>query len=179
MKNNVNTRKPLRASSYFKKWIIGIICFGIFMIGVLFTMQSQKILTISHQETGEIFYQGRVEVGDIVTYEWIHSFEHIPWFEYYHVSKENHLILDQIRVAGFGAGIPENKGIVTVENGMVVMREINEDFDHIQWLNSHTALQYIAINDVEIIHGDQMPHHEPLKLEIKGRLTQWLSQLMP
>ncbi|MBS7528610.1 DUF1850 domain-containing protein [Fusibacter paucivorans] len=168
-------RKPAKASSLLKRLIIGIFSI-IFLIGVLsFIGNQSKVLVISHQETGEIYAISKIQPGDKVTYEWIHSFEHIPWYEDFYVTDAGSLQLEEIRVAGFGAGIPEDKGTMSVENGMVYMRDLGDMFDHIQWFNSHTALQYIAINDSILIQGSEMPHHEPLKLEIKGRITQWLN----
>jgi len=107
-------------------------------------------------------------------YYWIHSFEHIPWTEDFEVLDSNGFKLREIAVAGFGAGIPENKGIVSVEDGMVVMREINEYFEDINWINSHTALKYIGLNHQEIIRGRDLPHHEPLKLMIEERFSIWI-----
>lgn len=166
-------RKPIKASSLLKRLIIGIFCL---ILLLLFINHYAKVLVISHQETGEIYAVSKIRSGDKLTYEWIHSFEHIPWYEDYYVADTGALQLKEIRVAGFGAGIPEDKGTMSVENGMVYMRDLDDVFDHIQWLNSHTALQYIAINDVILIKGSEMPHHEPLKLEIKGRITQWLNR---
>lgn len=161
--------KPVWASPIIKKGsLIGII------ILVLFIWNHQTLtLVISHQETGEVYFEMPVNEGDLLTYEWIHSFEHIPWFEDFRIKGASNLLLQEIRVAGFGAGIPENKGHVSVKDGMVLMTEIDEFYDHIQWLNSHTALQYIAINNSEIIRGTQMPHHEPIELKIERRFQLW------
>jgi hypothetical protein len=171
--------KPSKASSLLKRLTIGILCLIILLGVLLFMGNRSRVLVISHQETGEVYAVSKIQAGDKLTYEWIHSFEHIPWYEDFYITNEDTLNLKEIRVAGFGAGIPEDKGTMSVENGMVYMRDIDEIYDHIQWFNSHTALQYIAINDVVLIRGSEMPHHEPLKLEIKGRITQWLNHWMP
>ena len=129
-------------------------------------------LSLSHQKTNQIFNTVRVEEGDIVIYEWIHSFEKIPWNEYYQIQADGKLKLYRIEVAGFGAGIPENKGKMHVENGLVIMSEFEELYDDIHWIHSNTALTRIKVSDKQIIKGTDLPHHEPLKLEIVGRSIQ-------
>lgn len=153
--------------------MFSLIIFIIAGVFAFFSADQGLVLEVSHQETGEVYASVPVKAGDQVTFEWIHSFEHIPWYEYFRVEGENSLELESIKVAGFGAGIPENKGKVTVKDGMVVMTEINENFDHMQWLNSITALQFIAVNDKELLKGTDMPHHEPIELRIKRRFQLW------
>jgi len=165
-------RKLLTASSLFQNIIIGLMIVIVSGFAFVYT-QTGDTLVISNQETGEVYISYKIDSGDKLTYEWIHSFEHIPWFEDYEIMPDHSLSLQEIRVAGFGAGIPEDKGVMTIEDGMVVMRELDDRFEDIHWLNSHTALQYIAVNDHIIIHGSDMPHHEPLILQIKGRDYKW------
>lgn len=144
-------------------------------VNVVFHLESSKVVMISHQETGEVLLTIPVEVGDTLSYKWIHSFEHIPWFEYYEIQKDNRLKLFEINVAGFGAGIPENKGSVHIKDGMVIMTDIEEFYDEINWIHSTTAVDHIAINGKIMVNAKDLPHHEPLNLSIKGRLTQWLN----
>jgi hypothetical protein len=111
--------------------------------------------------------------GDIIEYSWIHSFEHIPWNEEFTVTKNNQLMLTSISVAGFGAGIPEDKGEVSVENGIIYMRNINQIFNEINWINSNTALSNIGLNGSVLIEGSSMPHHEPCILQVKEKYILW------
>lgn len=143
------------------------------MFAIFFQMGYKKVLTISNQETGEIYIERRVESEDTIEYKWIHSFEHIPWTEKFKIMDNNHLLLYEMTVAGFGAGIPENKGNVRIENGIIIMSDIKEEFEEIKWINSNTALTYIKINDEIIIKGSEMPHHEPIKLIIKENFSVW------
>lgn len=115
----------------------------------------------------------KVQSGDSLNYKWIHSFEHIPWIEEYKILDDNSLQLYEIKVAGFGAGIPENEGKVEIRDGMVVMSDLDQNFEEINWINSNTALSYISINDDEIIKGSELPHHERLKLVVKEILSIW------
>ncbi len=140
---------------------------GLFLL--FFRLGTIQVITLSHQESGKIFIQQETEAQDRLTFNWIHSLELIPWVEEYTIEDDNTFILHTIRVAGFGAGIPENKGKVSFEGGMVVMREINERFDQFTWINSQSALVSITINDKVLIHGSDLPHHQRLKLTLQGK----------
>lgn len=147
----------------------------IFVLAVLLFAGTRriKVLTISHQITGEVYLKTIVHDKDIIEYSWIHSFEHIPWNEEYTVTKNNQLMLNSISVAGFGAGIPENKGEVSVENGIIYMRNINQIFNEIKWINSNTALAQIGLNGSILIEGSSLPHHEPCILQVKEKNILW------
>lgn len=124
-------------------------------------------LIIKNQKTGELYFSQYIECNDTLTYKWIHSFEHIPWHEDYIINRSGQLILNEIKVAGFGAGIPENKGTVTIENGMIKMTNLEQSFSKINWIHSVTALESISINNHIFVHGRDLPHHEPLVLVIE------------
>lgn len=172
MKFNKSVMKQIFASSHLKFSLI-ILIILIAMFNIFFQFGIIKILLITHQETKEVYLEKTVIEGDVVKYSWIHSFEHIPWTEDFEILEDNKLKLNKITVAGYGAGIPENKGKVSIEDGIIVMKEINQVFDEINWINSNTALTFIGINDNEIIKGNDLPHHEPLNLKIKERFSIW------
>lgn len=130
-------------------------------------------LVLSDQETGQVLFSQPVQEGDELSFHWIHSFEHIPWVEEYSIEADETFLLHTISVAGFGAGIPENKGVVTVEDGMVVMRSIQQQFDTIRWIHSQTALVSITLGQTTFITGEDVEHHLPVELSIKGTRTLW------
>lgn len=130
-------------------------------------------LVLSDQETGQVLFSQPVQEGDELSFHWIHSFEHIPWVEEYTIEANETFLLHTISVAGFGAGIPENKGVVTVEDGMVVMRSIQQRFDAIRWIHSQTALVSITLGQTTFITGEDVEHHLPVELSIKGTRTLW------
>ena len=72
----------------------------------VFARQQKKILVIEELETGNVYREIPVKTGDELSFQWEHSFEHIPWYEYYEIQKDGSFILHTIAVAGFGAGIP-------------------------------------------------------------------------
>jgi len=53
------------------------------------------------------------------------------------------------------------------------MSDLKQNFKEINWINSNTALEYIGLNDAEIVKGSELPHHEPLKLVVKEMLSIW------
>lgn len=168
----LNGKKQLPASSPILLLISIAGLIAVFFI--LFKVDTVKVLRIADQNTDEEYFTIPVETSDALTYGWIHSFEHIPWMEQYLILNNNKLLLKRITIAGFGAGIPHNKGKVTkMENGLIIMDEIDEEFDEINWIHSRTATDYIKLNDKIILKGGDLPHHAALNLRIEKRLKIW------
>ncbi|MDR1978382.1 MAG: DUF1850 domain-containing protein [Synergistaceae bacterium] len=125
-------------------------------------------LRIYDWKTGELYASASARIGSELFFGWIHSLEKIPWNEYYHVDENLRLILDAITFPAFGAGIPENKGKVCyVENGLIHMEEIDQPFEELVWLNSHTATQDIRIDGKHVSSGRELPQHTRLRLVIE------------
>ncbi len=130
-------------------------------------------LRLTEQESGRLLFSETVHREDVVIFNWIHSFEHIPWREEYTIEADGGFLLHTIAVAGFGAGIPANKGTVSIEDEMVVMRSIEERFDHFAWLHSQTALTSITIGGRIFINGVDVEHHLRVALRTKGTENLW------
>ncbi len=112
------------------------------------------------QETEEVYAEAVIHTGDTVEFDWIHSFEHIPWNEYYSVQPDGSFLLDTISVAGFDAGIPAEMDVdYRYEDGLIYMDHIGSTFERFNFFNSNTALDVIQINDHDFIRGEDMPHH--------------------
>lgn len=136
-------------------------------------MSEDLEVCIRDQEHGTLLASLPVKAGDHLVFEWIHSYEHIPWIEEYTITEDLTFRLDSIRVAGFGAGIPSHKGETTIENGMVVMRNINETFPSFAWIHSQTALISITIGGKTLIEGRDIPHHEAVTMTLEGKRRPW------
>ena len=127
-------------------------------------------LVVENRETGEIYADVPIEAGDEVSFGWTHSFEHIPWNEYYEVEPDGSFLLHTISVAGFGAGIPaEMDCTYRYEDGLIYMDDIESRFEQFNWINSQTALREIAVNGKHLLAGADMPHHEKMILSIKKK----------
>jgi hypothetical protein len=164
------TGKKQRVASSHLKIYLTLAIFIIFSFTFLFKITVTQRLFIMHQLNKEVYLTADVSQGDKLTYGWMHSLEHIPWTEDYYIQENNHLLLSRITIVGFGAGIPHNKGKVTrIEDGTIVIEQIDEDFEKIDWIHSQTAMEYIKLNDQTIVKGPNLPHHEPLKLKIEKR----------
>ena len=163
-------KKQGSASSYIQILIIALV-FGFFTIYKASNIMS---LNITDQDRNEKYLSIPVSNNDVLTFEWIHSFEHIPWTEEYCILNNNELLLKKITIAGFGAGIPHNKGkSITTERGLIIMDEIDETFGEINWIHSQTAVDCIKLNNNVIIAGKDLPHHRSLNLRIEKGLKAW------
>lgn len=130
--------------------------------------QTGERLIVENRETGEVYADVPIEAGDEVSFGWTHSFEHIPWNEYYEVEPDGSFMLHTISVAGFGAGIPaEMDCTYRYEDGLIYMDDIESQFEQFNWINSQTALREIAVNGEHLLSGADMPHHEKMILSIK------------
>ena len=128
--------------------------------GALRKMFPVEVLICENQETGEIYAETPIHAGDSVEFHWVHSFEHIPWNEYYRVQEDKTFLLETISVAGFGAGIPAEMDVdYRYEDGLVYMDNIGSTFERFNFFSSDTALTSIQVNDKELIKGSDMPYH--------------------
>ena len=86
---------------------------------------SAETIEISNQITKEAYLSHIVKAGDILSFEWEHSFEHVLWKEFYRVTDEHTFKLFTIAVQGFGAGIPaEMDCTYRYEDGFIYMENI-------------------------------------------------------
>ena len=144
-------------------------------VGSGYYWASQTVLRIYNYQSGEIYIEVPAKEGDKLFFGWVHSWEKIPWNEYYSIASDNTLVLDTISFPAFGAGIPENKGkVCRIENGLIYMDEIGQVFPEFDWLNSHFATREIILNGQLISKGDRLPEHTRLRLVVERRLKKWL-----
>ncbi len=130
----------------------------------------EAVLRIYDWRTASVLVEVPARVDGRLLFAWIHSLEKIPWNEYYHIDEHYNLILDAITFPAFGAGIPEDKGrICYVKDGLIHMEEIDQTFAELVWLNSHSATREIALDDVRITSGSELPEHTRLRLVIEKR----------
>lgn len=121
-------------------------------------------------KTGELYAEMPARAGGELFFGWIHSWEHIPWNEYYRIEGDLSLTLRAITFPAFGAGIPENKGKVCYidEDGLIHMEEIDQRFDELVWLNSAAATRDIAVDGELLASGKTLPHHVRLRLAVES-----------
>ncbi len=145
------------------------------LAGSWYYWASQTVLRIYNYHSGEIYVEVPAKGGDKLFFGWVHSWEKIPWNEYYSIDQDGNLVLDTISFPAFGAGIPENKGkVCRIENGLIYMDEIGQVFPEFDWINSHFATREIILNGQLISKGDMLPEHTRLRLVVERRLKRWL-----
>lgn len=111
-----------------------------------------------------------IQPGDRLSLEIEHSFEHIPWYEYYTVTEDYQFNLDAIAVAGYGAGIPAEMDVPTrIEDGLVWMEEINSVFPVFSWITSDKYMKVLTLNDHEIFDFRTLPDASRIRGEIITR----------
>ena len=122
-----------------------------------------------------VVFSAPIHAGDKLRLEIEHSFEHIPWFEYYTVREDDQFNLNAIAVAGYGAGIPAEMDVPThIENGLVWMEEINSVFPNFSWITSSTYMKGLQINGEEVFDFRSLPDASRIRGEIitvRGYLT--------
>ena len=128
------------------------------------------VLRVYDWKTGETYLEVPARVNGTLFFGWMHSLEHIPWHEHYHIDENRNLILDSIAFPAFGAGIPESKGTRTyVKDGMIHMENIAQVFPELDWINSHYATRQIMLDGVPVASGAELPEHTRLRLIIERR----------
>lgn len=124
------------------------------------------VLVVENQETGKIYYQTPAEDGMRVELSWIHSIEHEPWTETY-IVEGDHLILDEVTIESYGAGVDADPGgKTTIENGVIHSRGINKRFDELRWVHSRNTHHTLRVGD-HLIKTEDIDHHAFVELKIK------------
>ncbi|MDO5729160.1 MAG: DUF1850 domain-containing protein [Actinomycetaceae bacterium] len=101
-----------------------------------------------------------------ITLSWIHSIEHEPWTETYIVDGTE-LVLDEMTIKSYGAGVPANPGgTTTLEDGVIHIRHINKRFNELRWVHSHDTKHTVLVGN-HLIHTEDIAHHAFVELSIK------------
>ena len=134
-----------------------------------------RVFRLYDRERETVVFSVPIQTGDQLRLEIEHSFEHIPWYEYYTVREDGQFNLDTIAVAGYGAGIPAEMDVPTrVADGLVWMEEINSVFPHFSWITSATYMKGLRLNGEEVFDFRSLPDASRIGGEIitvRGYLT--------
>ena len=134
-----------------------------------------KVFRLYDRQRDTVVFSAPIHAGDKLRLEIEHSFEHIPWYEYYTVREDDQFNLDAIAVAGYGAGIPAEMDVPTrIADGLVWMEDINSVFPQFSWITSATYMKGLEINGVEVFDFRSLPDASRIRGEIitvRGYLT--------
>ncbi len=134
-----------------------------------------KAFRLYDRDREAVVFSVPVRAGDKLRLEIEHSFEHIPWYEFYTVREDDQFNLDAIAVAGYGAGIPAEMDVPTrVADGLVWMEDINSVFPRFSWITSATYMKGLTLNGEEVFDFRSLPDASRIRGEIitvRGNLT--------
>jgi hypothetical protein len=168
---------PCRARLAF----LGLV--GAILAGLLFSACSMAqaarphkndglVLSVRRQADGKELFRTSVLPTDQLVFEWIHSVEHFAWLEYFDIRADGSLILREMRVQGYGAGIPHSRSTsVTTVDGWIISSAIDELVPAYRWINSHSAVASVTLNGRLLFTGSDFPHHEALELRVDAGRT--------
>ncbi len=135
-----------------------------------FLAPAGTVFQLVDRDRDQVVLSVPVKAGDKLSLEIEHSFEHIPWYEYYTVTEDFQFNLDAIAVAGYGAGIPAEMDVPTrIENGLVWMEEINSVFPRFSWITSDKYMKSFTLNEQEIFDFRSLPDASRIRGEIIKR----------
>ncbi|MGF6907825.1 DUF1850 domain-containing protein [Fusobacterium sp. PH5-44] len=140
------------------------------IIGCKIKNRNERLLKISNQISCEVYCEAPIDEGDILIFQWEHSFEHIAWDEYYKINSNDEFVLFTIAIGGFGAGIPaEMDCTYRYDNGLIYMENIKGSiFKEFNWINSQKQLKKILLNDKTLIEGKDLPERGRIKLIVEN-----------
>ncbi|PRX42528.1 hypothetical protein CLV97_10116 [Planifilum fimeticola] len=125
-----------------------------------------RFLEIVDEQSGRRYGLFRVEEDARIRLSWIHSVERTPWVEQYRI-RGTKLILTEVRVKSFGAGVdveaPESK----VEGGWVVMRKMDREFDALHFIYSRRAGHRLHLGNRDLDLKSRVPHHASVEVRIR------------
>ena len=128
------------------------------------------VITVTAVREGKTLLEAGARPGDMLEFGWIHSVEHFPWTEFFSIRDDGTLLLQEMRVRGYGAGIPHQRSSqVRTEDGWIISSGIDEVFPSYNWINSHTAVGQVRLNGMLLFTGSDFPHHEALELRVEPR----------
>ncbi|OHD76989.1 MAG: hypothetical protein A3J97_15115 [Spirochaetes bacterium RIFOXYC1_FULL_54_7] len=131
---------------------------------------SAFVMAVTSVREGKVLLETGAEPDDLLEFGWIHSVEHFPWTEFFSIAADGSLILREMRVRGYGAGIPHQRSAqVRTEDGWIISSGIDETFPSYNWINSHIAVGQVRLNGTLLFTGSDFPHHEALELRVEPR----------
>lgn len=141
---------------------------GLLLLAAASFLPTRRVLRITYTKTGELICETKIAPGDKLHFSLQHSFEHVPWDEYYTVLSDNTFYLDYITVGGFGAGIPAEMDVPTYvgDDGLVYMEDIGSIFPYFNWITSSKNMKTLSLNEEVILDFSALPHHSFIHIEI-------------
>ncbi len=105
----------------------------IIIVFVVVLLQPVYLLQIWDCEKKLKLYEWRVSCGDVFCYDFIHSIEKKPVWEYYYVTEDCNIALKELRFKAFGY---DNKDLTypigySIDNGTGIIEDIDKNYGEI------------------------------------------------
>ena len=151
-------------------WVLACACAVVLCAGFAwwaFGAPAGRVFRLYDRDRDQVVLSVPIKAGDKLSLEIEHSFEHIPWYEFYTVTADYQFNLDAIAVAGYGAGIPAEMDVPTrIEDGLIWMEEINSVFPQFSWITSDKYMKGFTLNGEEIFDFRSLPDASRIRGEI-------------
>lgn len=122
------------------------------------------VLVCKHQRSNQVYGTASLHPGSQITHSWVHSIEKSRWTDTFEYDGET-LMLVATEFSEYGAGMPLDEGDVTIEDGTVNIKNIDREFEAIQWIHSTRVDYRISVDgDDNAFDMDSLPDKEPLEL---------------
>jgi len=124
--------------------------------------QESQLIVADARGNG-VFLEVPTSQIDHVELEWIHSVEKEPWREIYRINS-HHLLLTDVYLKSFGAGVPSDlEGVTVNEGGIVHTSKIDRQIEALNWVHSHETdhtFRVFFVNRSEpLVLQQEIPHH--------------------
>lgn len=148
--------------------VLGVIVLALTLVGpIAFSRAGDKALEarliVADARGSDIYFEAPASRIDHIELEWIHSIEKEPWREVYRI-EEHHLLLTDVYLKGFGAGVPSDlEGVTVNEGGSVHTSKIDRQLDELNWVHSHATSHFLRVFLVDqpepVLLQHEIPHH--------------------
>jgi hypothetical protein len=124
---------------------------------------------IIRDSTGKVYFEKGVRQGDMVSLGFTHTVEKVQIVDAFIVMADGSLLLTNTTFGSSGAGIPSelSYNITVDENGNYTIRDINQTFDHINFITSSTPKHYLIISGEKYPIYSSVPEGKPLFLLVE------------
>lgn len=148
--------------------VLGVIVLALTVVGPFAFSRAvdkpqEPRLIVADARGGDIYFGAPTSRIDHIELEWIHSIEKEPWREVYRI-QEHHLLLTDVYLKGFGAGVPSDlEGVTVNEGGSVHTSKIDRQIDELNWVHSYATAHVLRVFMVDqpepVLLQHEIPHH--------------------
>ncbi|OFN79734.1 hypothetical protein HMPREF2526_01115 [Corynebacterium sp. HMSC070E08] len=147
--------------------VLGVIVLALTVVGPFaFSRAVDKSqeprLIVADSRGSDIYFETPASRIEHIELEWIHSVEKEPWREVYRI-EGHHLLLTDVYLKGFGAGVPSDlEGVTVNEGGSVHTSKIDREIDELNWVHSHATAHVLRVFLVDqpepVLLQHEIPH---------------------